>query len=72
LASGLWSLAQAPGLLRDVVVLEFEGFTIVRKVSASCDPDVGPGDAGRLSTVMLGSACICPKAECASCSSSGS
>lgn len=36
---------QAPGLLRDVIVLEFEGFAIARKVSASCDPDVGPGDS---------------------------
>ncbi|KAF5831162.1 P-loop containing nucleoside triphosphate hydrolase protein [Dunaliella salina] len=34
---------QALGLMRDVVVLEFEGFAIARKVSAACEPNLGPG-----------------------------
>lgn len=36
---------QALGLIRDVVHLEFDSFSIVRKVSAACEPDLGPGDA---------------------------
>ena len=33
-------------MIRDVVLLEFEGFAVVRKISAACEPDLtnlGPG-----------------------------
>ena len=36
--------SQAVGQIRDVVVLEFEGFAISRQITAVCDLDLGPGE----------------------------
>jgi hypothetical protein len=55
------SHTQALGLIRDVVVLEFEGFAIARKVSAACEPDLGKGEVlqGKLWASQFMFICSC-------------